>query len=223
VEQPAQSQKTAEDRKARKELAEQQIRAQEHQRILGIVPEFNISNLSDAVPLTTKQKFKLAFKSATDPATFMVSAFTAGINQADDSYHEYRQGVEGFAKYWGASYADTFDGTMLGNAVFPALLHEDPRYFRKGTGSFASRAWYSLLSTVRTRNDSGQWVPNAGNLLGNIAAGGIANLYYPESDRGAELTFQRAFIVTAEGALGALFYEFWPDVVHKARKKKTTP
>lgn len=223
VVQPGQSQTDSDAAETRKALAEKQLKAQEHQRILGIVPEFNTSNLTNAVPLTTKQKFKLAFRSAIDPATFGVSAFTAGLNQLTDSYREYGQGVGGFAKYWGASYADSFDGTMLGNAVFPALLHEDPRYFRKGTGSFGSRAWYSIMTTVRCRSDSGAWVPNFGNVMGNLAAGGISNFYYPESDRGVGLTFQRAFIVTAEGALGALFYEFWPDVVHKARKKKVNP
>jgi hypothetical protein len=220
---PGRVQRQTDDAATRKALAEKQIKAQEHQRILGIVPEFNTSNVFNAVPLTRKQKFKLAFKSATDPATFLVSGLTAGIDQAEDSYREYGQGVGGFAKYWGASYADSFDGTLLGNALFPSLLHEDPRYFRKGTGSIVSRVWYSALTTVRCRNDSGNWVPNVGNLMGNLAAGGISNLYYPEADRGAELTFQRAFIVTAEGAIGALVYEFWPDIARKARKHKTQP
>ncbi len=218
--QPGVSQQEEDAEAARKALAEKQIKAQEHQRILGIVPEFNTSNISNAAPLTAKQKFKLAFKTATDPATFLVSAFTAGVGMAEDDYRDYGQGVEGYAKYWGASYADSFDGTILGNAVFPALLHEDPRYFRKGTGSFRSRLLYSVLSTVRCRSDNGNWVPNAGNLLGNLAAGGIANTYYPASDRGAGLTFQRAFIVTAEGSIGALFFEFWPDISHKVHKPK---
>lgn len=220
VQQPGQTQSDIDQDEARRALAEKQIKAQEHQRILGIVPEFNTSNVSNAAPLTVKQKFKLAFRSATDPATIMVAGLTAGFSMVGDNYPEYGQGVEGFAKYWGASYADTFDGTMLGNALFPALLHEDPRYFRKGTGSFGSRLWYSVLTTVRCKDDSGKWVPNAGNLMGNLAAGGIANLYYPESARGAGLTVERAFVVTAEGALGAMFYEFWPDVLHKMRKNK---
>lgn len=220
VQTPATPGETENQQAARRALAAKQVKQQEHQRILGILPEFNTSNISNAVPLTARQKFALAFKSATDPATFGITAFTAGLNQAEDSYREYGQGVEGFAKYWGASYADTFDGTILGNALFPALLHEDPRYFRKGTGSFGSRLLYSVLTTVRSRSDKGNWVPNFGNVFGNLAAGGISNLYYPASDRGVGLTFQRAFVVTAEGALGALLFEFWPDVSHKVHKKK---
>jgi hypothetical protein len=217
--QPGQTKKQA-DEAARRERAREQIRAQERQRILGVIPEFNTSNVADATSLTAKEKFSLAFKTAVDPATFLVAAITAGFGQATDSYHDYGQGMQGFGKYMGASYADSFDGTMLGNALFPALLHEDPRYFRKGTGSFKSRFGYAVMTTVRTRDDSGKWVPNFGNIMGNLAAGGIANLYYPEDDRGAALTVQRAFVVTAEGAIGSLLYEFWPDFVRKVHKKK---
>ncbi|MCU1295486.1 MAG: hypothetical protein JWP08_4336 [Bryobacterales bacterium] len=218
--QPGQTQRTQDEAAARKELAREQLRRQEHQRILGVIPEFNTFNETNAAALSAKEKFSLALKTAVDPATFLTAAITAGFGQATDSYHDYGQGMQGFGKYMGASYADSFDGTLLGNALFPALLHEDPRYFRKGTGTFKSRFAYSVLTTVRCRSDSGKWVPNFGNLMGNLAAGGIANLYYPEEDRGATLTVERALVVTAEGALGSLFYEFWPDLVRKVHKKK---
>ena len=206
--------------KTKEQLAAEQLKAQEHQRVLGIIPSFNVSNVPDAVAMTPKQKFGLAFKSATDPVTFVIAGVDAGISQYQNDYAGYGQGAEGYFKRWGASYADTFDGDMLGNAVFPVLLHQDPRYFRKGTGSFGSRLWYAALTTVRCRGDNGRWQPNYSNVLGNVAAGGIANLYYPSTDRGAGLTFQRAFTVTAEGALGSMFLEFWPDVSNKLFKKK---
>jgi hypothetical protein len=204
----------------RKRKSAEQLKKQEHQRILGIIPEFNTSNLSDAVPLTAKQKFQLAFRSAVDPFQFLSAAVDAGISQFKDDYPEYRQGVEGYSKRFGAAYADNFDGAILGNAVLPALLREDPRYFRKGTGSIASRMWYAAESTIRCRTDKGKWAPNYGNLLGNLAAGGISNLYYPASDRGVGLTFQRALTVSAEGAVGAVAYEFWPDIQRHFKHKK---
>jgi hypothetical protein len=206
--------------KTKQQLAAEQVKAQEHQRVLGVFPSFNVSNVPDAVAMTRKQKFELAFKSATDPVTFVIAGVDAGISQFQNDYPGYGQGAEGYFKRWGASYADTFDGDMLGNAVFPVLLHQDPRYFRKGTGSFGTRLWYAALTTVRCRGDNGHWQPTFSNVLGNVAAGGIANLYYPSSDRGAALTFQRAFTVTAEGAFGAMFLEFWPDVSNKLFKKK---
>ncbi len=205
--------------KTREQIAEEQIERQVHQRVLGIFPSFNMSNIPDAVAMTPKQKFKLALKSALDPVTFVIAAADAGVSQFNNDYAGYGQGAQGYFKRWGASYADTFDGDMLGNALFPSLLHQDPRYFRKGTGRIRDRLWYSILTTVRTKSDSGHWQPNYSNVLGNLAAGGIANVYYPSTDRGAGLTFERAFTVTAEGAFGAIFLEFWPDISNKLHKK----
>ena len=206
--------------KTKEEIAEEQIRHQEHQRVLGIFPTFNVTSIPDAVSLTPKQKFQLALKSATDPVTFGVAAFDAGLAQWQNSYKGYGQGAQGYFKRWGASYADSFNGAILGNALFPTLLHQDPRYFRKGTGTKTSRLWWAIESTVRAKSDGGRWEPNFSNVLGNVAAGGIANLYYPSTDRGVELTFERALTVTVEGAFGAIFVEFWPDVAHKLKKKK---
>ncbi len=206
--------------KSREEIAAEQIKRQEHQRVLGVFPSFNLSNIPDAVAMSPKQKFELAFKSATDPVTFVIAGVDAGISQLQNEYPGYGQGAQGYFKRWGASYADTFDGDILGNALFPVLLHQDPRYFRMGVGTKKSRLWYAILTTVRCKGDNGHWQPNVSNLLGNIAAGGVANLYYPSTDRGVGLTFERAFTVTAEGAFGAIFLEFWPDVSRKLRKKR---
>lgn len=202
-------------REQRKAKGAAEVRAQEHQRIFGVMPNFNTSNIQDAEPLTARRKFELAAKSALDPFTFAVAGLDAALNQAEDEFPEYGQGAIGYGKRLGASYADSFDSTMLGNAVFPVLLKQDPRYFRKGTGSFGARVWYAVASTVRCKNDSGNWAPNYSNVLGNIAAGGIANVYYPPAERGTELAFQRAATVTAEGAIGAVFIEFWPDISRK--------
>jgi hypothetical protein len=207
---------------SQEEKAAQEVRRQEHQRILGVVPNFNTSYVQDAAALSRKQKFSLAFKTSIDVGTIFVAAADAAYNEWTDSFPEYRQGMKGYAKYLGASYADTFDGTMLGNALFPALLKQDPRFFRKGTGSFNSRLWYAIGTTFWCRNDNGNRGPNYSNLLGNIAAGGISNLYYPASDRGVSLTFERGFVVTAEGAIGGVFEEFWPDIAHKVLKNRMT-
>jgi hypothetical protein len=204
------------------EKAEQQLRQQEKQRIAGVVPNFNVSYNSDAAPLSRKQKLHLAFRTATDPVSFVVAAFDAGLSQAEDDFTGYGQGAQGYAKRFGASYADNFDGTMLGNAIFPILLKQDPRYFRRGEGSFTSRFLYSISTTVWCKNDSGSHGPNYSNILGNLTAGGISNLYYPASDRGAGLTFERGLTVTAYGAFGGIFNEFWPDIAKKIFKDKMT-
>jgi hypothetical protein len=115
---------------------------------------------------------------------------------------------------------DQFDGTILGNGVFPVLLHQDARYFRMGTGSFKRRLLYSVGTTVRCKGDNGKWQPNVSNLLGNLAAGGISNLYYPAAERGVELTIQQGLLVTAEGTFGALLIEFYPNIQHKLFPKR---
>jgi hypothetical protein len=202
--------------------AEAELKQQERQRIAGVVPNFNVSYNQDAAPLSHKQKLHLAWRTATDPVAFGIAGFDAGFSQAENDFPGYGQGAQGYAKRFGASYADNFDGTMIGNAIFPILLKQDPRYFRRGQGSFSSRFFYALSTTVWCKNDNGSHGPNYSNILGNLAAGGISNLYYPASDRGAGLTLERGFTVTAYGAFGGLFNEFWPDIARKIFKDKMT-
>jgi hypothetical protein len=196
------------------ERAQQELKQQEQQRILGVVPNFNTTDVQNAAPLTSGQKFRLAMRSAVDPFQFVAAGLDAGISQAQNDFPGYGQGAQGYAKRFGAAYADQFSGEFWGNWFFPAILHEDPRYYRRGHGSFQRRLLWAIFTTVWTRNDNGTWGPNYANVLGNIAAGGLANAYYPSSDRGLGLTFQRAFTVTAEGAIGSSFVEFWPDIDH---------
>jgi hypothetical protein len=200
---------------AQADEAARQLRQQERQRIFGVIPNFNTTELPNAAPLSREQKFQLALRSAVDPVQILGAAILAGISQARNDFQGYGQGSGGYLKRFGSGFADSFDSTMLGNAVFPALLHQDPRYFRKGTGSVTARLLYAVSTTVRAKNDNGKWSPNYSNLLGNIAAGGIANLYYPAADRSVGLTVERAFTVTAEGTFGALLSEFWPDISRK--------
>jgi hypothetical protein len=217
---PAAQQENSQPTLSQREKAEEQLKQQERQRIAGVVPNFNVSYNKDAVPLTRKQKLHLAWRTATDPVAFGIAGFDAGLSQAENEFPGYGQGAQGYAKRFGAAYADNFDGTILGNAIFPILLKQDPRYFRRGQGSFTSRLFYSISTTVWCKNDSGKWGPNYSNILGNLSAGGISNLYYPASDRGAGLTFQRGVTVTAYGAFGGVFNEFWPDIARKIFKDK---
>jgi hypothetical protein len=206
--------------KDQKELGAEQLKKQEQQRILGIMPAFNSVYEGTVPPLTPKQKFQLMFKSTTDFYVFGFAAFTAGIGQAQNSHADYGQGVEGYAKRFGANYVDTADGNFWGNAVLPIVLHQDPRYYRLGHGTFKHRLLYSMSTTIMCKSDSGKWEPNYSNVLGNFIAGGISNLYYPSEDRGVEQTVQSALTVTAEGMIGAALIEFWPDVTHHYNEKR---
>ena len=211
------------------DLAEQQLKQQTQQRILSVIPNFNTTDNQDAAPLSPGQKMRLALRSSVDPFQFVAAAGDAGISQAQNAFPGYGQGAEGYFKRFGAAYADQFSGEMWGNAIFPIILREDPRYYRRGRGSVKSRLLWAISTAVITKNDNGTWGPNYANVLGNIAAGGLSNLYYPSTDRGVGLTFQRAFTVTAEGTLGAIFVEFWPDISrhvfhrHSGTEKPTAP
>ncbi len=194
-----------------KEAAEQ-LKQEEKQRLMGVVPNFNSTDNPNALPLSPRQKFHLFFKSSVDPFVFVAAGLDAGEEQATNAFPGYGQGMEGYAKRFGASYADTFDGNLWGNAILPVWWHEDPRYFRMGKGTVKHRLIYALETNVWSKRDNGTWGPNYSNVIGNFISGGISNVYYPSSDRGAALTVERAVTVTAEGGIGSVFVEFWPDV-----------
>jgi hypothetical protein len=209
--------------KSQHDKAAEQIKEQEQQRVVGILPSFNVSYRSDAVSLTAKQKFGLALRSSTDPVAFAVAAAAAGYHEAMDDDTGFGWGAEGYGKRWGAAYLDAFDGAMIGNAILPSILHQDPRYFRLGHGSSTHRLLYAVASSFICKHDNtGKWEPNYSNVLGNIASGGISNLYYPSGTSGVSQTFTNGFIVTAEGGFGSIFQEFWPDVSRKLLHKDPT-
>ena len=189
-------------------------------RAFGIVPEFNVISAKDAKPLTPQGKWRLFIKQTVDPFTFVGAAFTSAFAQATDEYHDYGQGMGGYGKRFGAATADSVDSSLWGGFVFPVLFKEDPRYFRLGDGTTKHRVGYAISRVVVTQTDSGHHRFNFSNVLGNLVAGGIANTYYPESDRGTGLTFRRAAVVTALGAAGKLGQEFLPDIDRKFFHRK---
>jgi hypothetical protein len=203
----------ANSERSQREKAEEQLKEQEKQRTLGIVPAFNISYRQDAVSMSAGQKMKLAFRSSIDPVTLAGAFLVAGYHEAMDDDAAFGWGIEGYGKRSGAAYLDAFDGTMIGNGILPALLHQDPRYFRLGHGSITHRLLYALATNVICKHDNThKWEPSYSNVGGNIIAGAISNLYYPSQNSGITETFSNGMIVTAEGGISAVFEEFWPDI-----------
>jgi hypothetical protein len=190
------------------EIAEAEIKEQEKQRVLGFVPNFYVSYVSDAAPLTAKQKFELAWKTTIDPVNFALTGVIAGIEQSQDAFEGYGQGAQGYGKRFGASYADGASATFIGGAILPTLFKQDPRYFYKGTGTKKSRALYALANAVICKGDNGKWQPAYSAILGSLAAGGISNLYYDKEDRGASLTVENTLIGIGASAVTNLLQEF---------------
>jgi hypothetical protein len=191
------------------ELAQEQVKAQEKQRIVGVFPNFYVSYLRDAVPLSSKQKFQLAWKTMIDPVTFALAGVSAGVQQAQNDFSGYGQGALGYAKRFGATYTDEATSTFIGSALLPSLLKQDPRYFYKGSGSKVSRTFYAIANSVICKGDNGRWQTNYSFILGSLAAGGISNLYYPAEDRnGVGLTFENALIGIGATAAANVLQEF---------------
>jgi hypothetical protein len=203
------------------EVAEEELKVEEKQRIFGVIPNFYVSYIPNAAPLASKQKFELAWRSTIDPVNFAITGVVAGVQQATNTPSGYGQGAQGYAKRYGASYADLVTGTFIGGAILPSLLKQDPRYFYKGTGSVHSRVLYAIANSVICKGDNGHWQPNYSSILGSLAAGGISNLYYPAENRnGAGLTFENALIGIGETAATNLLQEFvirklTPNVSHQ--------
>ena len=190
------------------EIAEQQVRIAEQQRVVGIIPNFYSAFDWNAPPMMAKQKFKLSFRSLTDPVSIITVAGIAGAEQYKGLFPGYGSGIEGYGKRFGAAYANRFAGDMLSRAVFPSIFHQDPRYFYKGTGSIRSRALYAMSRAVVTRTDDGRLRPNYSEVLGDFSAGAISNLYYPQADRGVSLVMLNGATGVGANEISNLIREF---------------
>jgi hypothetical protein len=188
-----------------------------------VIPNFYVSYVWEAAPLTTGQKFKLAWRSEIDPITFAGAAFAAGIEQWQDDYKGYGEGAKGYFTRMAAAYGDGFNNTLLADAILPSLLHQDPRYFYKGTGTIRSRALYAISATVICKGDNGRWQPNYSSVLGNFASGALSNTYYPPANRGVGLTLVNAALGTASGAINNLFQEFLIKKISRGVPRQTGP
>jgi Carboxypeptidase regulatory-like domain len=194
---------------SREELAQEQVKTELNQRILGVVPNFMVTYDPKAVPLNAKQKYTLAFKTMVDPETIGVDLGLAALQQKTGSLNGYGAGLNGYAKRFATSYGTGSMDTLLGSAVLPSIFKQDPRYFFKGSGSIPHRAFYAIGMSVLCKGDSGRWQYNYSGLLGGLAAGGISNLYEPRADRhGLGVSLENTGIGIGSSAISNLFQEF---------------
>lgn len=190
------------------QLAEEQLQLQLNQKVMGFLPNYYSSYDWNAVHLWPRQKFKVSFSSKIDPITFVIVAGEAGVEQYYGRFPGYGGGVTGYAKRYGADYATDFIGTMIGGAILPSLLHQDPRYFYKGTGSTGSRVFYAISRALIVRGDNGHSQFAYSRIMGDLAAGGIANAYYPQENRGVGLVFSSTAVDIGANAATNLIREF---------------
>ena len=201
------------------EVATEEVKEQEHQRVLGFIPNFYVTYHPDAPPLTTKLKFQLAWKSSTDPITILGAGFLAGLQQAGGQYSEFGGGAQGYGKRFGAIYADVFASTFLSGAVFPSLLKQDPRYFYKGGGNTRSRVWRAVTNSVRCKGDNGRWQVNYSNIAGAFGGAAITSAYYPTKNQGGVI-LSNGFVRLGESSLAGIVQEFVVRRLTKQSKRQ---
>src|SRR5215467_70669 len=172
-----------------KEVAAEQLKAEEHQRVLGFIPNIYVTYEPHPEPLSAKMKFHLAYKGLTHPTFFAFEAMWAGVEQAAHT-PDYRQGAEGYGLRFGANLASGTSEALFGNAILPSLLHQDPRYFYRGSGTKGSRAWHAIIAPFVCQGDNGKTQPNYSQWGGSSISASLSNTYYPSSDRGAGLVFR---------------------------------
>lgn len=201
-------------------LTVEQVKVEEKQRVLGIVPKLYVVYDKNPDPLTTKSKFRLALKSATDPVSFVGIGILSGVQQAADT-PDYQLGAKGYGQRFGANAADRSTSIMFGRAILPSLLHQDPRYFYQGTGTGKSRALHAIVYPFVCKGDNGGLQPNYSSMGGDLFSSAISNAYYPTSNRGVGLVFGKFAFSTAERIVSALAQEFVvPKLTARSKKRE---
>jgi hypothetical protein len=184
--------------------------------ILWIIPNYRSDeNSAEIKPLTAAEKMKVSMDDSFDPSAFLVAGIFAGISMAERQYTSFGTGAQGFGKYYGGAFADQAIGNLMTEGLFPVALHQDPRYFVRGTGGFWKRTGYAISREFITRGDDSLNHFNTSELAGNAVAAGISNLYYPAADRSFGNTADKWGQQIALDTFFNVTKEFWPDVRNK--------
>lgn len=190
------------------QIAVEQVHLAEQQRVLGFIPNFYVVyDSKDAVPLSAKLKFQMAYKVSVDPVSIIGAAALAGMNQAGDT-PDYQQGLKGYGQRFGAAYADGVTDIMFGGAILPSIFHQDPRYFYQGTGTVKSRLKHALANPFICRGDNGRNQINISSMGGDLISSALSNTYYPDSNRGPGLVFGGFALSTGEREVSSVIQEF---------------
>jgi len=188
-------------------------------RIFGIIPNYRtVPGAARYTPLGAYGKFKIAAQDSFDPGTFILSGMIAGEAQLARSTPSFGQEPSGYLRYFGTTYGNMAIGNFMREAIYPALLREDPRYFRRGTGSTLSRIGYAVSQIYRTHTDRGGTQFNFSEFLGSATAAAISDSYYP-GRRTVRNAASKWGIQVGIGAAGNVLKEFWPDLDRKFRRK----
>ena len=205
--------------------APQQQTENNPKRILGIIPNFQTTNDKSALPkaLTGKEKYILAYHQMFDISAHLGNALQAGVQQATDGQPHYGEGYGAYAERFAAAEGDQYTSSFMIYGFLPSILHDDPRYFRRGHGSPLSRIWYAATRTVITRTDAQTPTFNAPQIFGQLVQAGISNAYYPKQDRNIDGTFKGWGINLGYNCGYNVLKEFYPDLLHLFHRHSKDP
>lgn len=186
-------------------------------RIIGIVPNFAaVSADTYLPPLSLGKKFWLATENSFDYSSFIFVGLQAAVEQGEHTYPEFHQGAAGFGRYYWHAFADQGVGNYFTGAIFPAITHQDPRYYTLFHGGFFRRTGYAISRLVITRNDAGDHTFNFSEVFGLGAATEVSGLYYPVQERAdAAETCERWATQLLLDGVSNVWTEFWPDINRK--------
>ncbi|HXC00523.1 MAG TPA: hypothetical protein VNU74_08985 [Terriglobales bacterium] len=215
---------------AQEDSAQEDTKKKKDDRMFYVMPNYlTVDDQSHVKPISWKEKFAITAKGTFDPYEFVIVGVVAGIRQAENSYPAFGQGAEGYAKRYGAAFADQVDGNIMVGGLYPSILKTDPRYFRLGRGRMSRRFGYAISRVFVARKDSGGSMFNVPEFAGNATAIAISNVYYPAADRGFSASFTNWGVQMGIDAFGNELKEFWPDVHnylqnrHARREQKQVP
>jgi hypothetical protein len=197
----------------------------EDKRVFGVFPNYRTTESSIPFqPITAKRKFLIGLKDSFDWPVYLTGGAFAGLYQLENQNPSFGQGVKGYTRRYFTALSDQVIGNMMTESIMPSILHEDPRYFRLGQGTFWHRTTYALTRIFVTRTDSGGRTFNFAEVVGNSAAVAISNAYYPDT-RDVGDNVERLGIALATDAFSQVMKEFWPDVKRRLfhRHDNTAP
>ena len=185
----------------------------EDKRVFGVLPNYRTAESSVPFhPISSQHKITIALKDSFDWPSYLTGGLFAGLYQLENQNPSWGQGMTGYAKRYASAVGDQIIGNMMTEGIFPALGHQDPRYFRLGSGPLRHRAWYAVTSIFVARMDSGHRMFNFSEWGGNASAVAISNLYYPADQHNPGANVEKLMLSCGTDALSNVAKEFWPDV-----------
>ena len=200
---------------------------QQQKRVFGILPNYtSVSGGATPSPAGWKTDSVVAFKQSTDYVGILYSIATSAIAYAQDSHPLVDTVNGGNAPVWGYMWRGLVDKTSQagqGSLLFPALMHEDTRYFAMGRGSKVKRTVHAAASVIVAHSYSGTPIFNAAGLLGKVGTQALSTTYYPSGSEDFGVLAEKFTYACLRQAGFTILREFSPDISQHLHRHHDQP